>query len=133
MQRCKVYKGPCNNMVIHVGATKHVIHSCVTNRRSFVFPSHLVELQVCKSGLQLSTNHLVLRLSRKKGTPVVGELSQESRLTGLLNPYLCLPGKTKCSGLEDVFMTVVVCSLPSGSDALNNLLQYNYNRAYSRM
>ena len=64
----------------------------------------------------------------------MGEFSQESRLTGLLNPYLCVPGKTgKCSVLEDVFMTVVVCSLPSGSDALKNLLQYNYNRAYSRM
>ena len=25
VQRCNVYKGPCNNIVIHVGATKHNI------------------------------------------------------------------------------------------------------------
>ena len=38
--------------------------------------SRLFEFLVCKSAVQLSTNHLVLRISRKKGTRVVGEFFQ---------------------------------------------------------
>ena len=50
-----------------------------------------------------------------------------------LNSYLCVPGKTKCSGLEDILTTVVVYITLDCRDAQNNLLQYMYHRVYSGM
>ena len=61
------------------------------------------------------------------------EFFQEIRVTDWLNPYLCVPGKTRCSDLKDILMTVVVRSTLNCIDAPNNLLQYNYHRVYSRM
>ena len=51
------------------------------------FASRLVEFLVCKSALQLSTNCLVLRFSRKKRTLAMGEFSQEIRLVESLPLY----------------------------------------------
>ena len=50
-----------------------------------------------------------------------------------LNPYLCILGKTNCSGLGDILMTVVVYITLICWDAPNNVLQYIYYRVYSRM
>ena len=40
------------------------------------------------------------------------KFSQELRVTDWLNPYLCVPGKTKCSSIEDILMTLFVCQYP---------------------
>ena len=56
MQKCKVYRGPCNNIIIHVGATKHVIHSCVTELKS---NSKAVSKGDVPEFLQLSSDSLL--------------------------------------------------------------------------